>query len=68
MKTPEDEEFDRIEREIEIKTRPVKYPRWTPWVSLTDKEIDELFESDVDFRDVHAFSRAIEAKLKDKNT
>ena len=38
------------------------------WVGLTNEEIDALFASDVDFRDVHAFSRAIEAKLKEKNT
>jgi hypothetical protein len=37
------------------------------WVGLTDEEIDTLFASDVDFRDVHVFSKTIEAKLKEKN-
>jgi len=65
MKTPEDEEFDRIEREIEIKTRSVKYPRWTPWVSLTDEEIKTIYyETD----DLFDFARAVEAKLKELNT
>jgi hypothetical protein len=43
-------------------------PQTKEWVGLTDGEIDALFASDVDFRDVHVFSRAIEAKLKEKNT
>jgi hypothetical protein len=66
MKTPEDEEFDRIEREIEIKTRPVKYPRWTPWVSLTEEEISQInWKTN---QTLHDFARAVEAKLKELNT
>jgi len=37
------------------------------WVGLTDKEIDEAVNS---FRtlDIHKYFRAVEAKLKEKNT
>jgi len=39
----------------------LKASKGKEWVGLTDEEIDALFASDVDFRDVHAFS------LKEKN-
>jgi len=40
-----------------------------PWVGLTDEEIDACFEFIIE-EDVQAikFARAIEAKLKEKNT
>jgi len=39
----------------------LKASKGKEWVGLTDEEIDALFASDVDFRDVHTFS------LKEKN-
>ena len=36
-----------------------------PWVGLTDKEIGGAFNATNDY---NAFARAIEAKLKEKNT
>jgi hypothetical protein len=52
-------------------TNPVplyEHPR--QWVGLTNEEISELANaSPADyFRPVHSFARAIEAKLKEKNT
>ena len=41
------------------------------WQGLTDEEIDELAEANLDFNwkdGVEDFARAIEAKLKEKNT
>jgi len=55
-------------RDLEPGTPLYTTPQTKEWVGLTDEEIDALFASDVDFRDVHAFSRAIEAKLKERNT
>ena len=55
---PEDEDGVEIKRDRE-------------WVGLTDEEISNLWckVSNTDFVtiDTHAFSRAIEAKLKEKN-
>jgi len=71
----EDEEFQRIEREAAMKKRKYDdddiqdYVR--PWVGLTHEEIEEVWEQveSCDFRDcVHPFARAIEAKLREKNT
>ena len=41
------------------------------WQGLTDEEIDELAEANLDFNwkdGVEDFARAVEAKLKEKNT
>jgi hypothetical protein len=52
-----------------------KDPAWTPmyykheWVGLTDEEIDECFQFIIeDDSQAIKFARAIEAKLKEKNT
>lgn len=37
------------------------------WVGLTDEEMDEALNS-CDTTDIHKYFRAIEAKLKEKNT
>jgi hypothetical protein len=40
-----------------------------PWVGLADEEIDDLAEfHGLDFMSYEPFTRAIEAKLKEKNT
>lgn len=41
--------------------------RERPWVSLTDEEIDDLWESTASYYNTHDFARAIEAKLKERN-
>ena len=38
------------------------------WVGLTDEEIDKLVDNEDWYNDPHGFTRAIEAKLKEKNT
>jgi hypothetical protein len=70
MKTDEDDEFDRIERENKIKGQPYHFALQRTWVGLTDEEIEVLakkhngifYDCDIDF------ARAIEAKLKQQNT
>jgi len=66
--TPEDEEFERIYREIRRRSEEdddiQDYKK--PWVNLTDKEIDAL-ESATDTLDFPQTVRAIETELKRKN-
>jgi hypothetical protein len=38
------------------------------WVGLTDEEVKQLSNDCVEVRDENEFIRAIEAKLKEKNT
>ena len=47
-----------------------QYHKKKEWQGLTDEEIDELAEANLDFNwkdGVEDFARAIEAKLKEKN-
>jgi hypothetical protein len=71
--TDEDDEFERLEREIEMKKgQPYHFKKSMddddiqdyvrPWVGLTDEEVDEWAP------EIHVVIRAIEAKLKEKNT
>lgn len=67
--TPEDEEFERIAREIQRNSKEdddiQDYKR--PWVGLTDGEQQQAYEQwQNDGWGV--FYNAIEAKLKEKNT
>jgi hypothetical protein len=89
--TEEDDEFDRIERENNLKGQPYYFdpsngtiskdkndPRFTPlgqlwpvsikreWVNLTSEEIGEIYR--VGWAANMELARAIEAKLKEKNT
>ena len=78
MKTPEDEEFERVERESGWRKRQIMaeddddiqdYKK--PWVGLTDEEITELHH-EIKVRLMGTYKteeiyRAIEAKLKEKN-
>jgi len=92
MRTAEDEEFERIEREnrnqVAFKATPSREQLMAevtvltelvrvlsdrvaelekPWVGLTDEEIDTL-ESATDTLEFPQTVRAIEAKLKEKNS
>ena len=72
--TPEDEEFARIDAEIK-RRQPVPVKTYhdfeplpvapKPWVGLTDNEIALI---NTDYPNPQGFARAIEAKLKEKNT
>jgi len=42
-------------------------PQKREWVGLTDEEMDEALNS-CDTTDIYKYFRAIEAKLKEKNT
>jgi len=63
--TDEDDEFDRILRENRMKGQAYYFPPQTKWVGLTDEEISELVRTT---HNTGSFVRAIEAKLKEKNT
>jgi hypothetical protein len=68
--TPEDEEFQRISREIKRRTEEdddiQDYKK--PWVGLTDKEIEELrLKTNDAIATNYEIYKAIERKLKEKN-
>jgi hypothetical protein len=79
--TPEDEEFARIEAEIN-RRQPVPVKTYhdgkpwpvapKPWVGLTEKERDELYAAHHDSCGypitATGYEKAIEAKLREKNT
>jgi hypothetical protein len=69
MKTDEDDEFDRIERENKITGQPYHFAPQRTWVGLTPEDTFEIGErlglSDIAWVDL---MQAIEAKLKQKNT
>jgi hypothetical protein len=72
--TPEDEEFARIEAEIN-RRQPVPVKTYhdgkpwpvapKPWVGLTDEERRELRKCN---QQHDAFAKAIESKLRERNT
>jgi len=70
--TPEDEEFNRIEREAAMRKEAVRAtvaPR--EWVGLTNEEMLALEETTTCTKDeswLRNLTRAIEAKLREKNT
>ena len=69
--TEEDEEFQRLEREAKMRRMAEEdddiqdYKK--PWVGLTDEEINACDPSE-ECWGLHKIARAIEAKLKEKNT
>jgi len=74
--TEEDEEFQRLEREVEMRRMAEQdddiqdYKK--PWVGLTELERAEICDLKwwdwEDSFDIEGFARAIEAKLREKNT
>jgi hypothetical protein len=83
MKTDDDDEFDRIERENKMKGQPYHFPPQSTWVGLTDEELIEAmkywsddsnssyggaYAAEGEYFDVEESWRYIEAKLKEKNT
>lgn len=71
--TEEDEEFNRIEREANMRKAAVRATiNKREWVSLTSEEIDQLIEvTDLSgayyYDDMYAVVQKAEAKLKEKN-
>jgi hypothetical protein len=79
MKTPEDEEFERIEAESGWRKRQIAlnqkaenarelgldYKPQRTWVGLTDEEIENAYIRTKDFVDM---ARVLEDILKEKNT
>jgi hypothetical protein len=66
MKTDEDDEFDRIERENKIKGQPYHFAQQRTWVELDEEDYIKAYEL-CDFDKVAAFD-FFESKLKEKNT
>jgi hypothetical protein len=66
--TDEDDEFERIERENKMKGQPYHYAPQRTWVGLTDQEIWTLLQFRGYNPDTVEIAKAIEAKLKEKNT
>jgi hypothetical protein len=66
MKSDEDDEFDRIERENKIKGQPYHFARQHTWVELDEEDYIKAYEL-CDFDKVAAFD-FFESKLKEKNT
>jgi hypothetical protein len=65
--TDEDDEFDRILRENRIKGQAYHFSQPRTWTGLTDEEIWEALGG-IDCTRPMLIARAIEAKLKEKNT
>jgi hypothetical protein len=63
--TDEDDEFDRILRENRLKGQAYHFSQPRTWTGLTDEEVSELIRTT---HNTGSFVRAIEAKLKEKNT
>ena len=51
----------------ELGGTPLPWDREELWVGLTDEEMDDALNS-CDTTDIYKYFRAIEAKLKEKNT
>ena len=66
--TKEDEEFERIQRRIELETRPLNFTKQKKWIGLTkDEQLDIFLESIVKNRSEYQLYKAIEKALKEKN-
>ena len=51
----------------ELNGTPLPWDREELWVGLTDEEVHDI-DGYAETREVYRFARAIEAKLKEKNT
>ena len=72
--TKEDEEFERIQRRIELETRPLNFTKQKKWVGLTEDD-KVLIKHDANFNQfmtageyADRVQALTEARLKDKNT
>jgi len=70
----EDEEFERIVKKrqylIDYILEPPLVSKQKEWVGLTEDQIDELEKEFIGFSvpNIYNFAKAIEAKLKERNT
>lgn len=72
IKSDEDDEFERIERENNLKGQPYIYESKSEWIKLTNEEIDKAWRS-VDYTvpwEQHRIdiARAIESKIMEINS
>jgi len=71
IKSDEDDEFERIERENSMKGQPYIYDNKPKWVGLTDKEKQEWVDAmpyDPEPRHCLILINVIETKLKELNS
>jgi len=66
MKTPEDEEFERIEREIRMQNKSISEPRWKGWVGLNGADWNNF--NPLLANDPHRVAEWVEKILKERNT
>jgi len=69
----EDDEFNRIERETAMRKAAVLVAiTKKEWIGLTDEEVSQIIDEEIGFNSCwgpeEAFAKAIETKLKEKNT
>ena len=65
MKTPEGEEFERIEKESGWRKRQIQEPRWREWYGLLPADMQDPRTHNLDFIDGARWAEQI---LKDRNT
>jgi hypothetical protein len=65
MKTEEDDEFERIQRESGWRKRQTQEPRWKEWRGLTVEDMKDPKTHDFNF--IHG-ARWAEKILKERNT
>ena len=71
MKSDEDDEFDRIERENKIKGQPYHFARQHTWVGLTDEHKEGLIymtDPNPEPHHLRELIDVVEFQLKEKNT
>ena len=59
---------ERFGKPPEIECPDCKAPASKPWVGLTDEEVEDLYFNGFSMSELKQFARAIEAKLREKNT
>jgi guanylate kinase len=69
IQTDEDDEFDRILRENNMKGQAYHFSPQRTWTGLTEQEQGAIMEDlNAYGTNLYQFAQAIEAKLKERNT
>lgn len=69
LDTPTDVYDTKYQKAIDVAKEALAQPAQRPWVGLTDEEMREIYKrTDWDMAGGWEYERAIESKLKEKNT